>query len=100
MMGMHKRLIASCALALALALAMALGLAESNTAVAVGLDYSEGEYGETETSSTWQISLTVRHETGPFLLKLNVPYVRSSGLAALGATGAPRPGTPSAASAT
>ncbi len=80
MMSMHTRLIASCALAIV----PALGLAESNTTVGIGLDYSEGKYGETETSRTWQIPLTVRHETGPFILKLNVPYVRASGLAAPG----------------
>ena len=80
MMRMHKRLIAGCALAMA----PALGLAESNTTFGIGFDYSEGDYGESETSRTWQIPLTVRHETGPFILKLNVPYVRSSGVAAPG----------------
>lgn len=80
MIRMRKSVVVGCALAIAPALA----LAESSTTVGIGFDYSEGDYGESDTSRTWQIPVTIRHETGPFILKLNVPYVRSSGLAAPG----------------
>lgn len=71
-------------LGLGLVLVPALAMAQSRTSVGVGLDYSEGDYGERETSTTWQVPVTVRHESGPLTLKLSVPYVRSSGVAAAG----------------
>jgi hypothetical protein len=67
-------------LGLGLFLLPAVALAQSQTTVGIGLDYSEGEYGESVTSSTWQIPVTIRHETGPLTLKLNIPYVRASGV--------------------
>lgn len=80
MMRMHKRVIAGCGLMLAPVLA----LAESSTTVGVGFDYSEGDYGESSTSRTWQVPVTIKHETEALTLKLNMPYVRSSGVAAAG----------------
>lgn len=61
-----------------------LVLAESQTSVGIGLDYSEGKYGESTKSSTWSMPVMIKHETGPLTLKLNVPYVQSTGVAAAG----------------
>lgn len=59
-------------------------MAQSQTSVSVGLDYSEGKYGDTQKSSTWSMPVAVKHETGPVTLKLTIPYIRSSGTAAAG----------------
>ncbi len=80
MTHLHKKHL----LGLGLVLVPALAMAQSRTSVGVGLDYAEGDYGESQTSTTWQVPVTVRHETGPLMLKLNLPYVRSSGVAAAG----------------
>lgn len=61
-----------------------LVLADSQTSVGVGLDYTEGKYGESTKSTTWSMPVMIKHETGPLTLKLNIPYVRSSGVAAAG----------------
>lgn len=55
-------------------------LAHSQTTIGVGIDYSEGEYGESVSSTTWQLPVMIRHERGPLTLKLNIPYVRASGV--------------------
>ena len=69
---------------LLLATVPAIAFGQSKTTASVGLDYSEGKYGEAETSSTWSMPVSIKHETGPLTLKLSVPYVRSSGVAAAG----------------
>lgn len=65
---------------LGLGLLLLPALAHSQTTIGIGLDYSEGEYGESVTSTTWQLPVMIRHETGPFTFKLNIPYVRASGV--------------------
>ncbi|MDO8958576.1 MAG: hypothetical protein Q7U85_02460 [Rhodocyclaceae bacterium] len=72
------------ATALLLAAVPAIAFAQAKTTASVGLDYSEGKYGEAETSRTWSMPVSIKHETGPVTLKLSVPYVRSSGVAAAG----------------
>ncbi|MDI6746027.1 MAG: hypothetical protein QMD17_02670 [Rhodocyclaceae bacterium] len=72
------------ATALLLAAVPAIAFAQAKTTASVGLDYSEGKYGESETSRTWSMPVSIKHETGPLTLKLSVPYVRSSGVAAAG----------------
>lgn len=62
----------------------ALAFAQSQTTVGVGLDYTEGKYGESQKSTTWAMPVTVKHENGPLTLKLSVPYVYSNGVAAAG----------------
>lgn len=73
---------ARCGCALLLAVLPALTLAQ--TTVSVGVEYAEGKYGEPEKSTTWTAPFTIKHETGPWMLKANIPYVRSSGTAAAG----------------
>lgn len=62
----------------------ALAFSQSQTSVSTGLDYSEGKYGQSEKSTTWALPVIVKHERGPLTLKLNLPYVQTSGMAAPG----------------
>ena len=58
------------------------GLAQ--TSLSLNLDYAEGKYGEPEKSTTWTAPLIIKHQEGALALKLNIPYVRATGLAAAG----------------
>lgn len=62
----------------------ALAFSQSQTSVNIGLDYSEGKYGQSEKSTTWAMPVIIKNETGPLTLKLNIPYVQASGVAAPG----------------
>lgn len=65
----------------ACAVAALSSLAHGQTTVSLGLDYAEGKYGGTEKSTDWTVPVQVKYETGPLTLKLNIPYVRSTGTA-------------------
>ena len=54
------------------------------TTVSVGVDYSEGKYGEPDKSRTTTVPLVIKHETGPFTLKVNIPWVTATGTRAAG----------------
>jgi len=56
----------------------------AQTTVSLNMDYTEGHYGETEKSTAWTMPLIVKHQIGPVGLKLNIPYVRATGVAASG----------------
>jgi hypothetical protein len=56
----------------------------AQTSVSLNMDYAEGHYGETEKSSAWTIPLIIKHQIGPVAMKLNIPYVRATGVAASG----------------
>lgn len=62
----------------------ATGPAAAWTSVNLNVDHAEGFYGDPERSSTLTTSLIVRRRTGPWAFKVNVPWVRASGLAASG----------------
>jgi len=49
------------------------------TSVAVGAEYSTGKFGGTETTDTLYIPVVVRYETGPWVLKATVPWLRITG---------------------
>lgn len=49
---------------------------ESLLTWSTGLDYSSGKYGSANTTEIWYVPLIGRMETGPWQLKLTVPYVR------------------------
>lgn len=49
------------------------------TSVAVGAEYSSGKFGGTETTDTLYIPVVLRHETGPWVLKATVPWLRVTG---------------------
>lgn len=77
----HRSSRNACAFAALVAISMP---SISQTSVSLNVDYVEGRYGESEKSSTWTMPLIVKHRTGPLGLKLNVPYVRATGVAAAG----------------
>lgn len=56
----------------------------SVTTASFGVDYSEGKYGDTNKSTTSTASLILKHETGPFTFRANIPWVRASGTRAAG----------------
>lgn len=56
----------------------------AQTTISMNIDYAEGKYGETEKSTTWTTPLIFKHQAGPLTVKLNIPYVRASGVAAPG----------------
>ena len=60
------------------------------TSVAVGAEYSTGKFGGTETTDTLYIPVVIRHETGPWVLKATVPWLRIPGPANVIGGGADR----------
>jgi hypothetical protein len=60
------------------------------TSVAVGAEYSTGKFGGTETTDTLYIPVVIRHETGPWVLKATVPWLRITGPANVIGGGADR----------
>ncbi|MBS1159550.1 MAG: hypothetical protein H6R15_1969 [Proteobacteria bacterium] len=70
--------------ALALAVFVSSAQGQGTTTVSIGLDYAEGKYGEADKSRAWTIPLGVKYETDSMVLKMSIPYVSASGLAAAG----------------
>lgn len=60
-------------------LALAPAALAGELSMSIGLDYSSGEYGGTETTETWSLPLIAKYETGPLTLKMSLPYIRTSG---------------------
>lgn len=54
------------------------------TTVSLGVDYSEGKYGEPNKSRTTTVPLVIKHETGPFTFKANIPWVTATGTRSAG----------------
>lgn len=55
------------------------GNAAAQTSVAVGAEYTTGKYGTPEKTETVYIPFVVRHETGPWVFKATVPWLRITG---------------------
>jgi len=56
----------------------------SVTTASLGLDHSEGKYGESRTSRTTTSSLMIRHETGRFTFRANIPWIHATGTRSAG----------------
>lgn len=56
----------------------------AQTSVSLNMDYVEGHYGETQKSTARTTPLIIKHQIGPVGVKLNIPYVRATGIAASG----------------
>lgn len=66
-------------IALGIALAAMAGAAhaaENQVTLTTGLDYSTGSYGGTSDTDILYIPVVGKYETGPWTLKLTVPYIR------------------------
>ena len=51
----------------------------AQTSVSVGAEYSSGKYGTPDKTDTLYIPFILRHETGPWVLKATVPWLRITG---------------------
>jgi hypothetical protein len=67
------------AIAAALATAAAPAAAEDGLTLSTGFDYSRGKYGGRILTETTYIPFTAKYESGPWLLKLTVPWLRITG---------------------
>lgn len=47
--------------------------------LSAGMEYSTGKYGALQSTDIWYSPVTARYETGPWVLKLTLPYVRITG---------------------
>jgi hypothetical protein len=56
-----------------------LALAQSVVTLGTGFDYTSGKYGGTQTTDILYLPFYAKYETGPWILKLTVPYIRVTG---------------------
>jgi hypothetical protein len=75
------------------------GSAAAQTSFGVGAEYTTGKYGGTEKTDTLYVPFVVKHETGPWMLKATIPYLRNSGPGNVVGAGADRVTLPGASSA-
>lgn len=73
-----KNGLAATVLAVALA-AAAPAAAEDGLTLSTGFDYSRGKYGGRVLTETTYIPFTAKYESGPWLYKLTVPWLRITG---------------------
>lgn len=84
-------------LAMSTVLAVGLTCAHAETTVSLGVDYNTGDYGTNEDTDIVYVPLILKHETGPWIGKLTLPYIRVTGpgdvipdIGRVGAVSAPR----------
>jgi hypothetical protein len=75
-MTMARTALAAMLLALPHAASLA---AEGQVTLSTGAEYTTGKYGGTESTNILFVPMTGKYETGPWVLKLMVPYIRISG---------------------
>jgi len=61
------------------ALAASATASADGSSVGVGFDYSSGKYGATTTTDIWSVPFSFGYDSGPWSLKLTVPYINVSG---------------------
>jgi hypothetical protein len=76
-----------------------VGSAAAQLSVGAGAEFTSGKYGGTETTDTLYVPFILKYETGPWLLKATVPYLRVSGPANVVGAGAERITLPGASAA-
>src|SRR5688572_5284211 len=77
-----KKVAATTLLALSVCAGNAAG-ADGELSLGVGFNYSEGDYGTSQTTTIMSIPVTARYELDRWSLKLTVPWIRVSGPAAV-----------------
>ena len=55
------------------------GSAAAQTSVGVGLEYTTGKFGASESTETVYVPLVIKHETGKWIFKGTIPYLHISG---------------------
>src|SRR5688572_25501468 len=73
-----KKVAATTLLALSVCAGNAAG-ADGELSLGVGFNYSEGDYGTSQTTEILSIPVTARYERDRWIFKLTVPYLRVSG---------------------
>lgn len=63
----------------ALLLSCAPAVAVAQVSVSTGMDFSSGKYGEPDKTDTLTIPFILKYETGPWTVKLNLPWTRVKG---------------------
>ena len=87
-----RQIVATLAALAACGVARADGLT-----LATGFDYTSGKYGAPETTRILYVPFIAKYDTGPWMLKLTVPFIRITGPANVVGAGADRvtlPGAP------
>jgi hypothetical protein len=54
-------------------------LAADGFSLSAGADYTTGKYGGTTSTDIWYVPFVGRYDSGPFIFKLTVPYLRITG---------------------
>jgi hypothetical protein len=67
------------------------GLVDYKLSVSSGLDYSVGDYGETQDTETWFLPLNLKYQTGRYTLKLGMSYIWVTGPQTVTPEGDPLP---------
>lgn len=76
MKGIYLFSLAAALLATAPSLALA---ADGQTTLSLGADYTKGNYGKSESTEILNVPVTAKYETGRWVYKLVVPYIRITG---------------------
>lgn len=77
---MHIKICGKTAVALAFCVSTTAVLADNQAfSLGIGYNYSSGDYGTATTTDTTSIPVTGSYETGPWTLKLTIPYLMISG---------------------
>lgn len=53
--------------------------ATSRTTASIGIDYSEGDFGTAQKTTTFSVPVAIKHESGRWTLKASIPYVWTEG---------------------
>ncbi|HEY3325670.1 MAG TPA: hypothetical protein VGK14_00705 [Novimethylophilus sp.] len=54
-------------------------IAADGFSATTGIDYSNGKYGQSSSTTTWDVPVLLKYIQGPLTLKLNIPYIRTTG---------------------
>jgi hypothetical protein len=76
---MNNNGLATAAMVAALAAAAVPAAADDGLTLSTGFDYSRGKYGGRVLTETTYIPFTAKYESGPWLFKLTVPWLRITG---------------------
>lgn len=79
MRNIHRPTQLAALTALALLAPVQQASAAGKTSVSIGVDVARGDYGSPETTSTYSLPVSIKHESGPWTLRASVPLVHAEG---------------------
>lgn len=77
-MNQHSRFALGSAI-LTITLSSAYAVETATSTVSLGVDYTTGDYGTNETTDIVYVPLILKYESGPWIGKLTLPYIRITG---------------------